>query len=367
MVERPLRVLVNGSAIPAHPAGAGTYTLELARALARRGDIETVIAAPSAVEGVETIVSPAAGPLRRVEWEQRELPRLIQREGFDVCHGAHFAVPLRCPVPRVATVHDLTFYRLSRRYSRRHRWYYRALAFSAARAERIIVPSKAVAGDAVRYLSYPPARIRVIPEAARSGLAPASDEAIRELCERLGIERPYLLCVGTAEPGKRAIDGIRALAELREQGARAQLVLAGNPGRLSRALQHQAELLGLSDAVRLLGYVEDRDLGALYSGASALLFPSLYEGFGLPPLEAMTCGTPVIASCAPAMTEVLKGAAIFVPLRDPVAIAKAAAELLRDAALRADWSGRGSDHAARFSWDRAAAETVDVYRELSPR
>jgi glycosyltransferase involved in cell wall biosynthesis len=365
MIERSLRVLVNGSAIPVRPAGAGVYTIELAQALARRADVEMVIAAPSPVEHAETIISPASGALRRLEWEQRELPRLIERERIDVCHGAHFAVPLRCPVPRVATVHDLTFYRLPRRYSRRHRWYYRALAFSAARAERIIVPSKAVAGDAVRYLSYPPERIRVIAEAARSGLAPASPEAVDELCTRLRIERPYLLCVGTAEPGKRAIDAVRALGELREHGVRAQLVLAGNPGRLTHALQHQAELLGLGDAVRSPGYVQDSDLAALYSGATALVFPSLYEGFGLPPLEAMTCGTPVIAARAPAMTEVLEGAALFVPLRDPVAIAKSAAELLQRPALRSEWSGRGSDHAAGFSWERAAAETVDVYREVA--
>ena len=181
------------------------------------------------------------------------------------------------------------------------------------------------------------------------------------LCRRLAIDRPYLLCVGTGEAGKRAIDAIRALSFLHEQRIDAQLVLAGNAGRLTLALQHQAQILGLYDSVKFVGYVPDADLSALYTGAAALLFPSLYEGFGLPPLEAMACGTPVITTSAPAMTEVLGNAALYAPLRNPRAIAELAGPLLTDDSVRREWSERGSEHVRQYSWARAAAETAAVY------
>ena len=362
----PIRVLLNASALPDRPAGAGIYTIELARALARRGDVDLVTVAPRPIEGGgRSVASPHRGPLARTLWEQRTIPRLLQEDHTDVYHGAHFSTPLRSTVPRVATAHDLTFYRLPNRYRRRQRWYYRALAHTASRAERLIVPSRAVAGDAIRFLGYPPEHIRVIAEAPRAGLVRADDEAIEALRRQLGLTQPYLLCLGTAEPGKRAIDAIRALGILRDQGRPISLVLAGNEGHLSEALHAEVSTLGIASAVRFAGYVRDETLPALLSGASVLIFPSLYEGFGLPPLEAMACGTPVIASSVPAMDEVLPGAAVLVPSRDPEAIAREAARLLDDRGWHTEWRERGLAHAARFSWDRAAAETVDVYREVA--
>lgn len=364
MAANRVRVLFDASALPERPAGAGVYTLELAKALSRRADVDVVAAAPRELPGLRVVPSPRGNALRRNSWEQFALPLLLQGEQSDVVHGAHMAVPLRSPVPRVATVHDLTFFRIPRRYSRRHRAYYRLLARLSRHAARIIVPSKTVAGDVVRYLKYPLERIRVIPEAARDGLGRASDAEVEALCDRLGVERGYLLCVGTAEPGKRAVDAVRALPLLRAQGDNRQLLLAGNEGRLSGALRREAERLGVGDRVRFVGYMPGEDLAALYTGALALIFPSLYEGFGLPPLEAMVCGTPVITSQAPAMDDVLAGGAIFVPLRDPRAIA---AETLRLAAEPAWWaenSARGREVAAKYSWDRAAAETVEVYRDV---
>ncbi|MEO9255918.1 MAG: glycosyltransferase family 1 protein, partial [Tepidiformaceae bacterium] len=169
-----------------------------------------------------------------------------------------------------------------------------------------------------------------------------------------------------AEAGKRAIDAIRALAALREWGTNVQLVIAGNTGSLSGALVRAAGALGVGGRVRFTGYVADGDLAALYGGATALVFPSLYEGFGLPPLEAMACGTPVIASRAPAMDDVLDGAAMFVPPRAPNEIAEWVKRLMGDSNMQSEWRAKGLEHSASFSWDRAAAETVDVYRELVP-
>lgn len=359
-----IRVLLNASAVPRQPAGAGIYTIELARALAKRDDVDLTVTTPVEVTGREaqTVLSPRRGPLVRSLWEQVRLPRLVS--GIDVYHGAHFSLPLRAEVGRVVTVHDLTFYRLPKRYRADRRWYYRSLAQMARRADRVIVPSGAVASDVVRYLRYPSERIRVVPEAARYDLAPAAEDAVAALCARLKVEPGYLLCVGTAEPGKRAVDAVRALAVLRERGVRMQLVLAGNEGPLSRALRREAGRLGVAEDVRFAGYVPDSELAALYTGALALVFPSLYEGFGLPPLEAMACGTPAIVANAPAMSEVLEGGAIFVPLRDPRAIADAAERLARDAGWREEWRQRGHAVERAYSWERAASETVEVYREV---
>jgi glycosyltransferase involved in cell wall biosynthesis len=365
MNERPLRVFYNASALPPRPAGAGVYTLELGRALAAQPGIDVVAAAPEPYAfGGETTRPKPAGRGRQ-GWEMVALSGVLARSGADVYHGPHFFVP-HTVVPAVATVHDLTFYRLPGRYSFAHRRYYRYLARCAKRAARIIAPSGAVAADIVRFLGYPPERIRVIAEAPRAGLAPAREPEVARLRGELTLEAPYLLCLGTAEPGKRAVDAVRAMPAILEQAPGTVLALAGNPGRLSPALEREVARLGVGDAVRFLGYVPDESLGALLSGATALVFPSLFEGFGLPPLEAMACGTPVISTDAPAMSEVLAGAATLVPVRDPGAIAAEALRLLGDPGLRAERSARGIEFASRFSWQRTAEETIDVYREVAP-
>ncbi len=364
MAERAIRVLLNVSSLPERPAGAGIYAIQLARALSGLPGVEVIAAAPRPLPGVEWLEVPAGGPYRRFAWELRSLGTALARCGADVYHGTHFYTPRRSTVPRVATLHDLTFFRLPRRYGLAHRQYYRAIARTARSAERLIVPSRAVAGDAVRYLGAAPERIRVIPEAPREGLGPATDAEVLAMRARLGLEQPYLLCLGTAEPGKRAVDAIRALPAIHERHPGTLLALAGNPGKLTGALEREASRLGVEGEVRFLGYVPDGDLAPLLTGAEALVFPSLFEGFGLPPLEAMACGTPVIATRAPAMDEVLSGAAVLVPARDPEAIAREASAILSDPAWRRELSARSLAWAARFSWRRAAEVTVAVYREL---
>ncbi|MGE5596211.1 MAG: glycosyltransferase family 4 protein [Hyphomicrobiales bacterium] len=365
-MPQALRVFLNGSAVPRRPAGAGVYTLELARALAAREDIDLVVALPGmTLREARTVTSPKRGPLFRSLWEQVRMPRLLAESELDLYHGAHFSVPLRTRLPRVTTVHDLTFYRLPHRYRTHRRWYYRSLAQLARRADRVIVPSRAVAGDVVRHLGYPPERIRVVPEAPRSGFERAAPPEVATLCKGLGVEPGYLLCVGTAEPGKRAVDAIRALQVLREKGERFQLVIAGNDGPLSEPLEREARRLGVGDDVRFAGYIADEELSALYSGALALVFPSLYEGFGLPPLEAMACGTPVISARAPAMDDVLRDAALFVPLRDPAAIACAVLALRDDAASAAEYRERGYELVRELTWEHAAELTAEVYREVA--
>ena len=370
MHERPLRVFYNASAVPGRPAGAGIYTLELAAALQTHAGVELLVAgaAPEHAglgsSGASYTATAPPGLPRRLIWEHIAIPPVLRARKAELYHGPHMFIP-RTPVPAVATIHDLTFWRMPRRYDAAHRWYYRYLARTAKRATKVIVPTAAAASDVVRYLGYPPEHVRVIHEAPRSWLRPAPAAGIQAVRERYSLEDRYLLCLGTAEPGKRAVDALRAMPAILERVPRTSLALAGNPGRLSAALEAEAVRLGVRDRVRFLGYVADEDLAALLTGAAALVFPSLFEGFGLPPLEAMACGTPVISSDAPAMREVLGGAALFVPLRDPARIARHTIELLESPALREELRGRGLDQAARYSWARAAGETLEVYREAA--
>ena len=358
-----LRVFYNASAVPAQPAGAGIYTLELARALASRGDNALQVWSPRPLGFGEHVQSPARRG-GRFAWEFSGRGPSLSALGSNVYHGPHMFTP-KTRVPTVATIHDLTFFCLPKRYRWRRRQYYRHLARTARRADRIIVPSATVAIDVVRYLAIEPANVRVINEAPRAGLSPATESEVAEFRARAGLSAHYLLCLGTAEPGKRAVDAIRAMPSILEAAPGTLLALAGNSGHLSPALEREAEALGVREQVRFLGYVPDDDLPALLTGAAALVFPSLYEGFGLPPLEAMACGTPVISSAAAAMSELLGGAAEFVPLRDPAAIAQIAVQFLTDPSFRGERSAAGLVLAARFSWERAAAETAEVYREVA--
>lgn len=374
MHERPLRVFFNASAVPLRPAGAGVYTLELAAALRKEPGVQLLFAAPGHVQlppgttghpALEARINAAEGLVRRLAWERFGLAGSVRAHDADVYHGPHMFVP-RTSAPTVATVHDVTFLRLPGRYDRVHRGYYRHLAGTAKRAHRIIVPTGAVATDVVRFLRYPPERIRVVYEAPRAGwTGPAAAEDVAAVREKYRLEGDYLVCLGTAEPGKRAIDTIRAMPRILERVPGVTLALAGNPGRLSEALAREVQGLGLGERVRFPGYVPDEDLGGLLTGATALVFPSLFEGFGLPPLEAMACGTPVISSDAPAMREVLGDAAVFVPLQDPGAIADAATTLLESAGMREELSARGREQASRYSWAKAARETAEVYREVA--
>lgn len=362
MAPRPLRVLYNASAVPETKAGAGVYTLELGRALASRESLAMTVLSPRPTGFGQQVRTPSATFLR-LPWESFCLSRTEVAQDADVYHGPHFFTP-RLRIPSVATIHDLTFFRIRRRYGPAHLAYYRYLARTASRANRIIVPSSAVAADCVRFLGAAPEHIRVVAEAPRQGLAPSSESAVDAFRARYGIRGRYFACLGTAEPGKRAVDAVRALPAIQEHHPDVRLVLAGNPGPLSGALGAEAHRLGVSEAVTFTGYLPDTALAPFLSGAVALIFPSLYEGFGLPPLEALACGTPVIASDAPAMNEVLAAGTVFVSRRDPAAIARAAATLLTGS-RRQDLAAEGSAFAAGFSWERAAAETEAVYREVA--
>jgi glycosyltransferase involved in cell wall biosynthesis len=228
----------------------------------------------------------------------------------------------------------------------------------------IITPSESVKREVCEYFSLSPRKVVAVPEAARPVFQPAPAEQVAQTKLQFGIEGEFILFVGTIEPRKNLVTLARAFAEvLRHTSLRPQLVIAGKKGWLTDELFSYIKEMDAGDRVRFIGYVSDDDLRALYSSCRLCVYPSLYEGFGLPTLEAMACGAPVITSRTPAVMETVGDAARLVSPRDSQALASTIVELLEDEKARFELSSEGLRRAAQFSWEKTARLTLEVYRE----
>jgi glycosyltransferase involved in cell wall biosynthesis len=235
----------------------------------------------------------------------------------------------------------------------------------ARRANAIITPSKSVSGEVHEHLGIEPGKVAVVPEAARHLFRPMALAETIEVRQRLRIEDDFILFVGTIEPRKNLLTLVRAFEELvRTTAFRPQLVIAGKEGWLTSELFSYLKSKRITDLVRFTGYVSDDDLRTLYSSCLVFVYPSLYEGFGLPPLEAMACGAPVITSRIPSITETVGDAARLVSPTDFRDIAQALTCMLGDPGERDYRSAAGLQRASEFSWERTASATLNVYRDV---
>jgi glycosyltransferase involved in cell wall biosynthesis len=292
------------------------------------------------------------------------LELLVRRPSPRLLHSLDHVAPSFGPWRSVVTVHDLAFLLYPQTQTEASRAYYARAGESARRAQRVIAVSQGTAADAVRLLGVDPARLRVIHQAPSAVYYPRPAAQLTPVAERLGFDpsRRYLLIVGTLEPRKNVTLALDALIELRHH-VDVDLLVVGARGWLDESLWKAHARSGVGDRMRFLGQVDDDDLAVLYSHAAVFLFPSLYEGFGLPPLEAMACGTAVISSNAGPMPEVLGDAALLLAPREPRSWADAIERVLSEPTLAADLRARGTARAALFSWERTARATRDVYRE----
>jgi glycosyltransferase involved in cell wall biosynthesis len=277
----------------------------------------------------------------------------------------HLLMPLR-GVPSVLTVHDLIFRHLPEHHKTLNRWYLNwTMPLYCRRADRIIAISHATQRDLIAAYDVPPEKITVIHEAADPRFRPQPPEAVEAVRTRYGLPERYLLSVGTIEPRKNLTRLLEAFEALHAEGLTDALVVVGGRGWLYDDFFARLERSPAREAVLFPGYVPDADLPPIYAGAQALAFPSLYEGFGLPVLEAMACGAPVACSNTSSLPEVAGDAALLFDPHDVTAITQALHRLLSDDTLHADLQQRGLDRAATFSWDRVAAETEAVYNIVS--
>jgi len=312
--------------------------------------------------GIERLPANNRSRFLRILYEEVWLPRRLAR--YDLFHAPGYVAPRRVPVPTVLTVYDLVALRhpgLARWSNGLHyRW---RLPRSAPQARRVIVPSECVARDVAENLGVPRERVRVVPLGVEASFRPPSLDARALARSRHHLARPFLLYVGNIEPKKNLPTLLRAFALLKRGGLPHELVIAGKRGWKCRDVFRLPARLGIESDVRFLGYVAEEDLPGLYGSAEVFCFPSIVEGFGLPPLEAMACGAPVITSDAEALIETTGDAAEHVPALDAEALADAMRRVLTDAALRERLRAAGLARAAHFTCSRTAEATRAVYRE----
>jgi glycosyltransferase involved in cell wall biosynthesis len=347
-----LLVVLDADVLGRQRTGDETYVRSLLRALAAEAPADLRLAAmtrrPDLVpDGIEPVELPAHSQVTRMAFS---VPRLLRRFRPKLAHFVH-ALPLSCPCPAVLTVQDLSFERDPTVMPLRDRLIFRTVVpRSARRAARVLAISELTKRDLVELYGLPERKIVVTPLAADSGFTPNGAAPETE---------PYVLFVGALQPRKEAATAIEALALVGDDAPR--LVLVG-PDKGGRAeAESAAERLGVE--VELRGHVPQEELAALYRGADCLVFPSRYEGFGLPVLEAMASGTPVVATAAGALPEVTGDAAILVEERNPVALAGGIERALAD---RERLRASGLARAATFSWAETARRTLAVYQELLP-
>ncbi len=286
--------------------------------------------------------------------EARSLGRELERIGPDLYHATTLALPARSPVPLVVTLHDLIPWALGGRrlFGERTRWWLGRRLLR--RADLVLAVSEATAADGRRLAGLIPDRLRVIPEGLAPGFAPAPGAAER-VVERHHLRGPYVLFVGALDSRKDPGAMLRALEVARAAGADVELILAGGASR-----QAPGDMAG----ARRLGYLPHAELVDLYSAAACMVFPSRYEGFGLPVLEAMGCGCPVVAYRNSSLPEVAGDAARLVPDGDAEALGRVAAELVLDPEAAQRARRAGLERARHFTWRRSARETIAAYRGL---
>jgi glycosyltransferase involved in cell wall biosynthesis len=370
-----MRVGLDGYPLAEPRTGVGHYTLELARSLALiapSDQFELVSPAPFDPSALEEIDQANLSNLRAVHlktsrirghWWAAGLPLYVTKARFDLFHGTNFEVPF-WNRRTVVTIHDLSalLHRDKHRDSLSRRARLR-LPIVAKLARKIITPTESVKREVCEHLRVKPSKVIAVPSAARQSFRPVPPEQTVETRKRLAIEDDFLLFVGTLEPRKNLLTLLKAFDQiLRQTALRPQLVIAGGEGWLMDETFSFIRHSGIGDRLRLTGYLGDEELRALYSSCRIFVYPSLYEGFGLPPLEAMACGAPVIGGRVAALQEVLGSAARLVDPLNVEALAGSIVELIENDEERRRLASNGPKHAANFSWEETARRTLQVYR-----
>ncbi|HEV2404614.1 MAG TPA: glycosyltransferase family 1 protein, partial [Ktedonobacterales bacterium] len=357
-------------------AGIGRYTRSLTQALAQV-DPDDQFTLFSSEPATAEYGFPKAPNMRgrvvgvgnraaTILWQRLNLPipaELVMGRA-DVLHGPDYILPPALRVPRVVTIHDLAFLTNPEcAVPALAEYLTHVVPRSLRRADRVIADSQRTADDLVERLNVPPEKIRVIHLGMDTAFTDARDaEAEGELRERLGLSQPFILAVGTIEPRKNYRNLIAAFAKAtREPDGPPLLVIAGRKGWLYEGVFAAVDDFDVRDRVRFLDFIADRDLPTLYRAATALAMPSIYEGFGIPVVEAMASGTPVICSDAGPLPEVAGDAALIVPVSDLDALADALYRVATDGELRRSLTARGLARARNFSWANAARAHVAVY------
>lgn len=363
-----MRVVVNAAVFDARPSGLGAYTRDLIMALGPLlPDLVSLTSRPDALPGGHRITDwgePSRGlrgHLARLIWTQTTLPRLVRRLRASVLLNTLPEGPLRPPTPQVTVVHDILPLFFGREFPKQQ-WYFRTFVPHVLRASaRVIAVSARTRDDVLNAYGLDPARVIIVhPGVDHKRFAPVANAD--RVTARLGLDR-YMLYVGNLLPHKNLDGLLRAFAHVRGDTV---LAMAGyRDPRYFPALYTLARRLRIERRVRFLGFVPDAHLPALYTAAIGVVLPSLYEGFGLPVLEAMACGAPVVVANTGGLQEAAGQAAIVVHAESTEELAEALQKLVDDAALRARLRAEGLNRAKGFGWDRTAMRVRAILEDVA--
>jgi glycosyltransferase involved in cell wall biosynthesis len=305
-------------------------------------------------------------PFMRIAWEQMVLPLHLQRMRADGVHGLVNILPLSGRTPGLVTVHDLSFLHLPEKLPASRRWYLSHLCrASVEKAQHVIAVSQQTADDLMRFFGLPASKISVIHNGVAGHFRPGDPAAVADFRRQRGLPARFVFYLGTLEPRKNLEMLVRAYAGwLRSatgEDREIHLVLAGAKGWYYETIFQQVAALGLAGQVHFPGFIAERELPDWYRAAELFVYPSLFEGFGLPVLEAMACGTPVLCSQAKSLLEIGDEAVLTFPVESETGLADGFHRFFTDEALRAELRQRGLAQAAQFTWQRTAAATYQCY------
>lgn len=368
-----MRVLVDVTTWVPGRTGIGLYTERLLRAMAAQTPTDELLLASNLADDDVDVPGRRLGPRMplRALWMQTAMAAHAVREQPDVAFFPNYVAPLASTIartcPTVVTVHDMAVFLHPETFTFKKRVLQRRLLPSLLRhAHAILTPSDATRRDLLRLLPVDPRRVVAIPLAADPAYHAPIDAHVRaEVRRRFALPDRYLLAVSTLEPRKNLVRLIQAFEQVWPSHQDVKLILVGGKGWRDDGIAHALRSSSARDGIEALGYVEFEELRALYAEALALCYPSLYEGFGLPVIEAMACGAPVLVSRGSSLDEVAGDAALQVDPMRTDEIADGMRRLLQEPALRSELSDKGRAQAATFSWDRTARRTRDVFARVA--
>lgn len=367
-----MRIGIDTTAMPRQRVGAGNYIFNLTRAvLAHDTQNDYVVFAKAsdlpdlAIHSLRAmpIVSASDISLKRILWEQIRLPMLVRKLRLDVLHSPHYTMPWFAGCRSVVTFHDMIFFLYPELHTTYKTIFFRTMILvSLRRAQMIIADSESTRRDVLRLLHADPMKIVTVPLGVSSLYRPLDHSgAIRQTYH---LPDKFILFVGVLEPRKNLTTLIRAFRLLRDRGCLHALVIVGRKGWMYADLFREVERLNLRDQVIFTGYVPEADLPGLFNAAEFFVYPSVYEGFGLPVLEAMACGTPVITSNVSSMPEIVDDAGVLIDPNNVEELAEQMFVLAANADKRIELRTKGLARARLFSWERTARETIAVYARV---
>lgn len=383
-----MRIGIDATALPSRPVGAGNYIIQLIRAIATSTSINEPVSTGNQLKGLEfvvfvqrsrlellnveespnlhLIVIPDLSPFTRLVWEQISFPVLAKNQHLDLLHSLHYTLPLAYPGRTIVTFHDMTFFLFPHHHTLPKRYFFRFfIRASSRKAVAIIADSESTRQDAIRLVGVSPGKIFTVPLGVTQEFQLILDKTTRQrVRQKYHLPEHFILFVGTIEPRKNLPVLLQAYAFVSDQMPDYRLVVVGPMGWMVENIIQQTGQLSVSDKVDFTGYIEQDDLPLIYNLADMFIYPSEYEGFGLPVLEAMACGTPVITSNVSSMPEIVGDAGVLIAPNNSHALAQSMLELIDDPIARQRLSVKGQERSADFSWKRTAEKTIAVYRHV---